>query len=176
MKSRILSLRLSWKVYFQTEKFRAIRCFSSIVLRFGSSVSMGFQWAIREINLDSVGLTGPTWHGRRLEENSHATYFVSWHPQFPSSGWSYDYPLLPIHNILPPLHYTCSRRCISPVSAVWDLPFNQISLGRMYHLMSLSWSISYQIWSHLTLVAVKKNEPPTTHFRKMTLFFMFITH
>ena len=81
-----------------------------------------------------------------------------------------------IHDILPPLHYTCPRRCISPLSAVWDLPFNQISLGRTYHLMSLSWNISYQIWSHLTLVAVKKNEPPTTHFRKMTLFFMFITH
>lgn len=68
------------------------------------------------------------------------------------------------------------RRCISPLSAVWDLPFNQISLRRTYHLMSLSWSISYQVWSHSTLVAVKKNEPPTTHFRKMTLFFMFITH
>lgn len=94
MKSRILSLCLSWKVYFQTEKFRAIRCFSSIVLGFGYSVSMGFQWAVREISLDSVGLTGPTLHGRRWEENSPATYFVSRPPQFPSSGWSYDYPLL----------------------------------------------------------------------------------
>lgn len=160
MKSRLLSLCLNWKVYFQTEKFRAIRCFSSIVLGFGSSVSLGFQWAIREINLDSVGLTGPTLHGKRWEENSPATYFVSRPPQFPSSGWSYYYPPLPIHDILPPVHYTCPRRCISPLSAVWDLPFNQISLGRTYHLMSLFWSISYQIWSHLTLVAVKKMSHP----------------
>ena len=114
------------------EKFGAIRAFSPIELGFGYTFSMGFQWQIGEITLDSVGLSGGDlkWRAWQKMGGKRPHHILC----FPTSPM----PSIKMERVLSIA--ACSQHTTSfsiyipqemyfPLSAAWDAHFNHILLG-----------------------------------------------